>query len=135
VKYKADLHIHTVLSPCGDIEMSPVKIIDAAMSKGLNIIGITDHNSTLNAIVTAKLGEKAGIFVMCGAEITTREEVHCLCFMPNYEGLQHFQSFINSSTIFFPNNPEKFGFSWWLTKKKILLKKFLVFLLILWIVA
>jgi 3',5'-nucleoside bisphosphate phosphatase len=110
VKFKADLHIHTVLSPCGDLEMSPAKIIDAARAKGLNIVGITDHNSTLNAITTAKLGENVGIFVMCGAEITTREEVHCLCFMPNYEALQHFQNFINSRTIFFPSNPDKFGF-------------------------
>ena len=47
---------------------------------------------------------------MCGAEITTREEVHCLCFMPSYEALLHFQSFINSRTIFIPNNPDKFGF-------------------------
>lgn len=110
MKFKADLHIHTVLSPCGDLEMSPVKIIDAAKSRGLNIIGITDHNSTLNVATTEKLGEKAGVFVMCGAEITTREEVHCLCFLPNYESLLQFQNFINSRMIFFSNNPDKFGF-------------------------
>jgi 3',5'-nucleoside bisphosphate phosphatase len=99
-----------VLSPCGDLAMSPANIIDAAKAKGLNIIGITDHNSTLNAITTAKLGENVGIFVLCGAEITTREEVHCLCFMPNPESLQLFQQFINSRTVFFPNNSDKFGY-------------------------
>ena len=45
-KYKADLHIHTVLSPCGDLEMSPKIIVEAAGKQGLDIIGITDHNST-----------------------------------------------------------------------------------------
>lgn len=110
MKYKADLHIHTVLSPCGDLEMSPAKIIDAAKAKGLDIVGITDHNSTLNAITTAKLGENVGIFVLYGAEITTREEVHCLCFMPNPESLQLLQQFINSRTVFFPNNSDKFGY-------------------------
>ena len=43
---RADLHIHTVLSPCGDLEMSPLSILEAARKQKLDIIGITDHNST-----------------------------------------------------------------------------------------
>lgn len=43
---RADLHIHTVLSPCGDLEMSPENILYFAQVQGLNMIGITDHNST-----------------------------------------------------------------------------------------
>lgn len=110
MRYKADLHIHTVLSPCGDLNMSPVKIIEAAKLKGLDIIGITDHNSTLNSLTTARLGQDSGVLVLCGAEITTREEVHCLCFMPDSESLYKFQLYINSHTIFYPNNVDKFGY-------------------------
>ena len=110
MKFKADLHIHTVLSPCGDLDMSPVKIINEAKAKGLDIVGITDHNSTLNAATVAKLGNEADIFVMCGAEITTSEEVHCLCFMPDFDSLKMFQKFIESRTVFFLNNPAKFGY-------------------------
>ena len=44
--FRADLHIHTVLSPCGSLEMSPEQIIKSAIEKGLDIIGIADHNST-----------------------------------------------------------------------------------------
>ena len=46
---RADLHIHTVLSPCGDLEMSPENILHFAQIQGLNMIGITDHNSTRQA--------------------------------------------------------------------------------------
>ena len=82
-KYRADLHIHTVLSPCGNLEMSPANIIKKACEKGLDIIGITDHNSTRHCKLVSKLSELAGIFVLMGAEVTTREEVHCLTFFEN----------------------------------------------------
>jgi PHP family Zn ribbon phosphoesterase len=110
VKFKADLHIHSVLSPCGDLEMSPSAIIKEAKSKGLNIIGISDHNSTRNALVTKKIAEKNNIFVLCGAEVTTKEEVHCLCFMPDENSLLEFQKFLDSKYVFFQNDPNKFGY-------------------------
>ena len=43
MQFKADMHIHSVLSPCGDIEMSPSAIVAQAKAKGLDIIGLTDH--------------------------------------------------------------------------------------------
>ncbi|MQK95701.1 histidinol-phosphatase, partial [Escherichia coli] len=33
--FRADLHIHTVLSPCADVEMSPSNIVRVALEKGL----------------------------------------------------------------------------------------------------
>ena len=108
--FKADLHIHSVLSPCGDLEMSPSAIIAEAKSKGLNIIGISDHNSTRNALVASKIGQKNDVFVLCGAEVTTKEEVHCLCFMPDENTLLEFQNFLDSKYIFFQNDPDKFGY-------------------------
>ena len=44
MKYYYDLHIHTCLSPCGDVLMTPNNILNMAYLKGLNIIEITDHN-------------------------------------------------------------------------------------------
>lgn len=108
--FKADLHIHSVLSPCGDLEISPSAIIAEAKSKGLNIIGISDHNSTRNALVASKIGQKNDVFVLCGAEVTTKEEVHCLCFMPDENTLLEFQNFLDSKYIFFQNDPDKFGY-------------------------
>ena len=76
----------------------------------MDIIGITDHNSTLNANVTRRLGEKVGLHVLMGAEVTTKEEVHCLAFMPTVEKLAEFQAFLDSRVIFFENDVDKFGY-------------------------
>ena len=75
---RADLHIHTVLSPCGDLEMSPENILHFAQVQGLNMIGITDHNSTRQAPIIRDYGKTKGIFVLTGAEICSKEEVHAL---------------------------------------------------------
>lgn len=108
--YYADLHIHTVLSPCGDLDMSPVKIVEKARAKGLDIIGITDHNSTRHCNLISKLARNAGLFVLMGAEVTTREEVHCLTFFENDENLLEFQNYLEKHLPAIPNNTEKFGY-------------------------
>ena len=108
--FRADLHIHTVLSPCGDLEMSPANIVSEAARKGLDIIGITDHNSTLHCSLATRLAQKKGIFVMQGAEVTTKEEVHCLAFFENIDALSTFQEFLDDSLPNIPNNPSLFGY-------------------------
>ena len=42
---RADLHVHTALSPCGGEEMSPPAIVDAALAAGLDMIAVCDHNA------------------------------------------------------------------------------------------
>lgn len=106
---RADLHIHTVLSPCGDLDMSPGNIVSEAYRKRLGIIGITDHNTTRHCGLTTKLAARKGIFVMQGAEITTKEEVHCLAFFEKTDALNKFQEFLDSSLPEILNDPEKFG--------------------------
>jgi PHP family Zn ribbon phosphoesterase len=108
--FRADLHIHTVLSPCGDLEMSPVNIVSEAAIKGLDIIGITDHNTTRHCGLITKLAAERGIFVMQGAEVTTKEEVHCLAFFENTDALEKFQEFLDSSLTEVMNDPVIFGY-------------------------
>ncbi len=93
--FRADLHIHTVLSPCGDLDMNPRSIVQLAKQRGMDIIGVTDHNSTLHSSLIKQLGEKEGLFVLQGVEVTTKEEVHCLCFFSSNEQAASFQQFIN----------------------------------------
>lgn len=107
--FRADLHIHTLLSPCGDLEMSPANIISEAKASGLDIIGITDHNTTLHCSLIKKLAADNGIFVMLGAEITTKEEVHCLTFFENIDTLNLFQFFLDQNLPDFKNDPLIFG--------------------------
>jgi 3',5'-nucleoside bisphosphate phosphatase len=108
--YRADLHIHTLLSPCADLEMTPKNIVEKAKKSGLHIIGITDHNSTKHALLVKKLAEQEGIYTLTGAEVTTREEVHCLVFFEHTSQLNQFQQFIENDIVRIPNSESNFGY-------------------------
>ncbi len=93
-KFKTDLHIHTCLSPCADLEMSPKNIIKEAKKKGLHIIGICDHNSAENVPAVKKSAEKEEIKVIGGIEVTSKEEVHILALFEKDERLFSLQEII-----------------------------------------
>ncbi len=109
-EFRADLHIHSVLSPCGDLEMSPVQIVSQALGRGLDIIGITDHNSTRQCELIWKLAYDCGLVVIPGCEMTTREEVHCLGLFENLEVLNEFQYFLDEHLTIVPNDHDLFGY-------------------------
>lgn len=92
--FKGDLHIHTCLSPCADLEMSPKNIIEKVKEKNLQIIAVCDHNSTENSQPVIELGNKNNILVLPGMEITTKEEVHILGIFENLEKALQFQNII-----------------------------------------
>jgi predicted metal-dependent phosphoesterase TrpH/anti-sigma regulatory factor (Ser/Thr protein kinase) len=73
---RADLHVHTCLSPCAEAEMVPSAIVRRARAAGLDMIGICDHNSAENVAAVARAGRRQSISVIPGIEITSREEVH-----------------------------------------------------------
>ncbi|MGF1586230.1 MAG: PHP domain-containing protein [Bacteroidales bacterium] len=108
-EFRADLHIHSVLSPCGDLEMSPRNIIKRALEMKLDIIGISDHNSTKHGPLMRKIGIEEKIFVLTGAEVTSREEAHCLAFFENNDQLTDFQKYLDEKIIPFPNDTQRFG--------------------------
>lgn len=108
--FKADLHIHTVLSPCGDLEMSPSNIILRAKDLGLDCLGITDHNCTLHAKIAKRLGKEQGVFVIMGAEVTSKEEAHCLCFFEKDEELDEFQIWLDEKLPKIELDEDKFGY-------------------------
>ena len=108
--YKADLHIHTVLSPCGDLEMSPTNIVSRALERGLDMIAISDHNTTRQVKVTQKVGRDHGLFVLGGVEVTSQEEAHCLAFFANDEQLDAFQEFLDQHLPPIPNDEDRFGY-------------------------
>ena len=62
--FRVDLHTHTVLSPCGDLEMSPVNIVKKAKERGIDIIGISDHNSTLHAPLVKELAAVSALYLL-----------------------------------------------------------------------
>lgn len=108
--YKADLHIHTILSPCASLEMSPKNIVQRALKQNLDIIGITDHNSTLQCEIVIKEALKEGLKVYPGVEVTTKEEIHCLAYFSSLNDLSGFQTYLDLYMPNIKNDPKLFGY-------------------------
>ena len=104
-----DLHIHSSLSPCGDDDMTPANIAGMAAVKGLDVIALTDHNSCRNCPAAIYHGEKHGVTVIPGMELTTREEVHVICLFPTLENALAFDSLVYKELMPFPNREDIFG--------------------------
>jgi PHP family Zn ribbon phosphoesterase len=90
--------------------MTPANIVQRAKETGLQIIGITDHNSTKNALLVKRLAQKEGIYVLTGAEVTTKEEVHCLAFFEHESQLNQFQQYLDDQKTVIPNPDGHFGY-------------------------
>ncbi len=93
-RFKADLHIHTCLSPCSDWDMSPLRIIEQCCEAGVDVIAVCDHNSAENAEAVIRAGEKRDIAVLPGMEINSREEVHMLAIFEDLEQAFFMQEYI-----------------------------------------
>jgi len=109
-KFRADLHVHSVLSPCGSLEMSPGNIVQSALNAKLDIIAITDHNSTKQVSIVKSMAEDRGIFVIGGVEVNTAEEVHCLALFETDEQLVDFQDYLDQHLPPIKNDTQKFGY-------------------------
>jgi hypothetical protein len=109
MKIAADLHIHSTLSPCSSLEMSPAAIIRRARELNLDVIAVTDHNSVENCFNAAKLGEKNGVQVFFGMEAQTREDVHILCLFQNRRQAERFNEHVYALLPDVKNNPDFFG--------------------------
>jgi predicted metal-dependent phosphoesterase TrpH len=109
MKISADLHIHTALSTCGSLDMSPAAIIKRAKELSLDVIAITDHNSIENSFYVAEIGEREGIKVIYGMEAQTIEEVHILCYFEHRKEIERFYSEIYDNLPMMKNDPEYFG--------------------------
>ena len=107
--FKADLHLHSCLSPCGSLESSPATISATARTIGLDLIALTDHNSTLNCPAFAENCRRNGIAALFGMEATTAEEVHCLCLFGELETARLFGKTVNDRIIRIPNDPNQWG--------------------------
>ena len=39
-----DGHVHTCLSPCGDLDVHPSGLVAAAAAAGVDVVAVCDHN-------------------------------------------------------------------------------------------
>lgn len=105
----ADLHLHTVLSPCAEVEMIPPLVVQRALELGLDWIAVTDHNSTGN--VQAMLGAAAGtgLAVTPGMEVESREEVHLVCLFDTVEQAEAWGALVSAHLPQRQNDERFFG--------------------------
>lgn len=109
INLRYDLHIHSVLSPCGHEDMTPYNIVSMAALKELDVIALTDHNSCKNCPPFVKHGNDIGIIVIPGMELCTVEEVHVLILFYNLESAMLFDEYVEKRLIPIKNKEEIFG--------------------------
>ena len=108
-EHHCDLHIHSALSPCADNENTPNNIVGMALVNGLDIIALTDHNTTANCRATMEVGRQQGVIVIPGMELTTAEEIHVVCLFPDCDLAESFGAEIEKRLMKITNRTELFG--------------------------
>lgn len=107
--YYYDLHTHSCLSPCGSEESTPASIAGMAKLAGLDIIALTDHNSSRNCPAFFEAARAYGVVPVAGMELTTSEDIHAVCLFENLEDAMRFDEEIDSRRMKIPNRPDIFG--------------------------
>jgi len=108
-KYYYDLHIHSCLSPCGDNDSTPASIAGMAAVVGLDIVALTDHNSSRNCPAFFEAAESYGIIPIAGMELTTSEDIHMICLFPKLDSALLFNDLVDGRRMKVKNKPEIFG--------------------------
>ena len=107
--FKADLHIHTCLSPCSELEMSPLSIVEKASEKGLDIIAITDHNSAENVVAAQRAADNLNLTVLSGMEVSSAEEAHIIALFEGAEEALALQNEVYENLMTGENDEKRFG--------------------------
>lgn len=87
---RIDLHSHTHLS---DGTQSPTELVHAAGQAGLDVLGLTDHDTFLGWDEAARAARETGLTLVRGVEISTilhGHGVHLLAYLPDpgHEGIR-----------------------------------------------
>lgn len=109
MKYYYDLHIHSCLSPCGDMDMTPNNLVNMAKLLGLDVIALTDHNTSRNCAAAMQVGREIGVTVIPGMELTTSEDIHAVCLFPTQEKAMEWDSYVDAHRIKIRNRAEIYG--------------------------
>lgn len=108
-RFNADLHIHSLLSPCAAVEMTPRNIVYHARERGLDIIAVTDHNACDNVAAALVAARDTGITVIPGMEVETKEEAHFVVLFEKMRQLKAWEQFVVQYRPCLQNDDDKFG--------------------------
>ncbi len=107
--YYYDLHIHSCLSPCGDDDNTPNNIAGMASLSGIDIIALTDHNTSKNCPAFFAAAAEYNIIPIAGMELTTSEDIHVVCLFETLEDAMRFDEYVYGCRTLIKNKPEFFG--------------------------
>jgi len=107
-EFQCDLHIHTCLSPCADLDMYPSALVERSVAAGLDMIGICDHNASENVRYVIEAARGKPLHVLPGMEITSREEAHVIALFENIDNLSRIQEIVYTA-LAGSNREEIFG--------------------------
>lgn len=105
----SDFHIHSCLSPCGDLMMAPKVIAERLAAKGVKLAALTDHNSALNCPAFKAACAEYGVAPLFGIEVQTQEEIHFLALFSDLSAVLDFGEELYATLPSIMNNPEKTG--------------------------
>ena len=104
-----DLHVHTCLSPCATLDMTPRKIVARAVEMKLDMIAVTDHNSAENAGAVMRAAAGVPLTVLPGFEVTSAEEAHVVCLFDRLANAHVFQELVYERLQAGENDENLFG--------------------------
>ncbi|KUK80913.1 MAG: PHP domain protein [Mesotoga prima] len=99
MQFLCDFHIHSCLSPCAEITMTPGEIAKVCVSRGIDWIAITDHNSAGNVRVFSSVLQEVGVSVIPGIEVHTLEDVHVLAYFPDVSSAEGYSAFLKREKL------------------------------------
>lgn len=108
-RYYYDLHLHSCLSPCGDDDNTPNNLCGMASLCGINILALTDHNTTKNCPAFFTAAKRYGIIPIAGMELTTSEDIHVVCLFENLDDATRFGEYVEGRRLLIKNRPDFFG--------------------------
>lgn len=84
-------------------------IVSEALQRGIDIIAITDHNTSANVAAVMKAAQGTQLTVIPGMEVHTHEDVHILTLFEDLQSLTEWQAIVDQALPPRRNQPEFFG--------------------------
>lgn len=108
-RFVADLHVHSLLSPCAEIEMTPSNIVWHAVQHEIDIVAITDHNACDNVVAALEAAKGTTVTIIPGMEVESKEEVHLIVLFEKMRQLKVWEQFVQQHRSGRLNDAERFG--------------------------
>lgn len=89
--------------------MTPANIAGMASLNGLEIVALTDHNSSKNCPAFFAQAKRVGIIPVAGMELTTAEDIHLVCLLRTLPEAEAFGRAVDAHRIRIRNRPQFFG--------------------------